>query len=119
MKKLFYTLVFPLVTCTASANQTLTYTCDGQTEQTLQINGSQLTVSSSDPLNGMNFVAVFDPSYKPRTPNKIRFIGKEKNNSRAVLLFSGMLSGARMGYVSIRGSEDGYWSEDFKCYLKR
>lgn len=118
MKKLIYSIAFGLVTSTAYAGQPLTYTCSGNSEQTIQINGTQLTVSSSDTLNGMNFVAAFDPSYNPRTPNKIRFIGREKNNARSVVLFSGMLSGARMGYVSISGSEDGHWSEDFKCYLK-
>lgn len=104
--------------------QVFTYQCEsvpggGQgTTQILEINGGDLKVSSPDEPEGMSFSAVLDPSYKPRTPNKVRFTGRENGNGRSVVLYSKMLLGTRVGYIQIRGSEDGYWSNDYRCEIK-
>lgn len=112
-----------MLASTAAHAATFTYECSPEsgnaTDQTIKIEGNQLFVTTSDSLNGMKFDANYDDSYRPRNgAKKVRFTGSEDGNGRSVILYSLMLDGTRMGYVQIQGTEDGYWSAEYKCLLK-
>lgn len=120
MKNLSLILTVSFFAATASA-ASLKLNCDGQnpaTDQQIEIDGSQMTVTSQDKVNGLTFTAIFDPKYKPHGAPKVRFSGEENGNSRDVIVAAGLLSGDPKGFVQIRGNEDGYWSLDYNCTVQ-
>ncbi len=98
----------------------LSYHCnvtDGNgTEQDLVLNDKEVTLTSTDKMNGMSFKAAFDFNYHPKgNLNKVRFNGTENGNSRGVILYKQMLAGSPSGIMQIRGTEDSYWSANYNC----
>ncbi len=124
MKALLTNLIFLTLAGASAKAGILNYNCnvtDGNgTEQDIVINGKNISLTSTDKMNGMTFSAVLDPNYRPQASSieKVRFLGTELGNGRQVVLPKTMLAGVASGFMQIRGTEDGYWSADFKCVRK-
>lgn len=113
---------------------TIHYFCkntDNGADQILKINktrsGKSVSVSrvKGDKYGeGFVFTAKFDPTYKPRgKANLLRFVGEESEHSdfrgkRHAIVSEDLMDEAKKGYFQIRGDEDGYWSQNFTCYLR-
>lgn len=115
-------ILLVLILSSATYASAATYMCEAQdgvmTDQEVSVAKQKVTVSSTDKVNGMNFSAKLDPTYKPKGAPKVRYLGKDGKYKLEVVLSKNMVSDAKTGYMQIRGNQDGYWSANYTCTVK-